>query len=64
MLLEKYNFNNDREIYSDDSDDCDEKSQMNKIQMKKIKSIDLYLEKTSEFISSYPEIQENVFGKI
>ena len=44
-FLEIYNFNDDIEIYSDeensgDFDDSDEKIQMNKILMKKIKSID------------------------
>ena len=63
MLLEKYDFNDDTEIYSDekyshDSDDSDEEIQMNKIptkkiQIKKIKCINLYQKETNELISSY-----------
>ena len=61
VFLEIYNFNDDIEIYadeenSDDSDDSDKKIEMNKILMKKIKCIDLNLEKTSKLISSLPEM--------
>ena len=68
VLLEKYDFSDDTEIYSDekyshDSDDSDEEIQMNKIPMKKIqikeiKCINLYQKETNELISSYPEMLE------
>ena len=66
VFLEIYNFNDDIEIYadeenSDDSDDSDKKIEMNKILMKKIKCIDLNLEKTSKLISSLPEMWEDPF---
>ena len=66
VFLEIYNFNDDIEIYadeenSDDSDDSDKKIEMNKILMKKIKCIDLNLEKTSKLISSLPEMWEDLF---
>ena len=74
VFLEKYNFNDDIEIYPDDScnvdsgkeyfddsDDSDKKMsvkkiQAKKIQMKKIKCINLFLEKTSDLISSHPKM--------
>ena len=68
MFLEKYNFNEDKEIYSDYSynvdsdeeysDDSDEKGPMKKIQMKKIKCINVFLEKTSYLISIHSEMPE------
>lgn len=68
VLLEKYDFNDDTEIYSDEkyshhSDDSDEEIQMNKIptkkiQIKKIKCIHLFLEKTCDLISIHPEMSE------
>ena len=66
VFLEIYNFNDDIEIYADeensgDSDDSDKKIEMNKIIMKKIKCIDLNLEKTSKLISSHPEMWEDLF---
>ena len=66
VFLEIYNFNDDIEIYADeensgDSDDSDKKIEMNKILMKKIKCIDLNLEKTSKLISSLPEMWEDLF---
>ena len=77
MFFEKYNFNDEIEIYSDDSynvdsdeeysddpDLSDEKIPMKKIQMKKIKCINLFLEKSSNLISSHPEMLENFFIEI
>ena len=43
------------------SDDSAEKIPMKKIQMKKIKCTNLFLEKTSDLISSHPEIWRKVF---
>ena len=68
VFFEKYNFNHEIEIYSSDSynvdsdEECsdsdysDEENSDEKIQMKKIECINLFLEKTSGFISSHPEI--------
>ena len=71
VFLEKYNFNDDIEIYpdnshngdsheeySDDSDDSVEENKMNKILMKKVKCIDIFSEKTSILISRHPEMHE------
>ena len=55
MFLEKYNFNDSIEIYSDSciidtdeeySDDSDEENSDEKIQTKKIECINLFLEET------------------
>ena len=69
VFLEKYNFNDDIEIYpdnsyngdsheeySDDSDDSVEENKMNKILMNKVKCIDIFSEKTSILISRHPEM--------
>ena len=69
VFLEKCNFNNEIEIYSDDScnvdsdeeysddsDNSDEENADEKIQMKKIECINLFLEKTSGFIRSHPKM--------
>ena len=74
VFSEKYNFNDDIGIYSYDScnvdsdeeysDDSDKKLPVKKIQMKKIKCINLFLEKTSDLISIHrqkPEIWEEIF---
>ena len=58
-----YNVDSDEE-YSDDSDDSDEKNPMEKIQMEKIKYINLFLEKTSYLISSHPKMLDNFFIEI
>ena len=68
MFLEKYDFNDDKETYSDYfynvgsdeeySDDSDEKGPMKEIQMKKIICINLFLEKTSCLISIHSEMSE------
>ena len=68
VFLEKYNFNDYIEIYSGDSynldsneeypDDFDVKIPMKKIQIKKIKCIHLFLEKTCDLISIHPEMSE------
>ena len=76
-FFEKYNFNGKIEIhshdsynvdsdeeYSDDSDDYDEKNPMKKIQMEKIKCINLSLKKTSYLISSHPKMLDNFFIEI
>ena len=74
VLSEKYNFNNEIKIYFDDSynadydeesfedsDYSDEKFPTKIIQMKKIKCINSFLQKTSNLISIHPEILENFF---
>ena len=70
LFLEKYNFNGDKEIYSDnsynvdsdeeypdDSDDSDEENSHETFQMKKIECISI-------LISSYLEMQDNFFKEI
>ena len=73
MVLEQYNSNNNTKSYSDyyhnvDSDeefshDSDKKNSVKKIQMKKMKFISLFSEKTSCLISIYPKILE-LWGKL
>ena len=73
MFLEQYNSNNNTKSYSDyyhnvDSDeefshDSDKKNSVKKIQMKKMKFISLFSEKTSDLISIYPKMLE-LWGKL
>ena len=68
MFSEKYNFNDNIEIYSDNSynADSDEENSDQKIQMKKVECINLFLEKkvtSPAFISKcsrifFKEMQE------
>ena len=61
VFLEKYNFNDDIEIYSDeeysdDSDDADEKIQMNEENSnEKIKCLDLYQKEQANCLSVIPK---------
>ena len=63
MFSEKYNFNDNKEIYSDNSynADSDEENSDQKIQMKKIECINLFLEKKVGFTSIHLKMQQNFF---
>ena len=61
VFLEIYNFNDNIEIYADEENSGDSDDSDKKIEMKKIKCIDLNLEKTSKLISSHPEMWEDLF---
>ena len=63
MFSEKYNFNDNKEIYSDNSynADSDEENSDQNIQMKKIECINLFLEKKVDFTSIHLKMQQNFF---
>ena len=61
VFLEIYNFNDNIEIYADEENSGDSDDSDKKTEMKKIKCIDLNLEKTSKLISSHPEMWEDLF---
>ena len=63
VLLEKYNSNDSYNVdsdekYFDDSDDCYEK-----IPMKKIKCVDLFLEETRDLTSIHPKMHEIIVSQ-
>ena len=77
QTIEKYNFNDNIEIYSDDSynvdsdekysgrsDESDGENSDRMIQVKKIECINLFLEKINGFIRIHPELRENAFREI